>query len=104
MIGYLVLVLSLSMTCESKFNGCQEADHVCQIADMPDLELAPCCPGFECKTLMGSDSQDKYCVETEAVQVGGKCGPTHAPCASGAKCSNGMCILENTNRRLRRRR
>jgi len=74
MIGYLVLVLSLSMTCESKFNGCQEADHVCQIADMPDLELAPCCPGFECKTLMGSDSQDKYCVETEAVQVGGKCG------------------------------
>jgi len=102
MIGYLVLVLSLSMICESKFNTCQQADHICEIAKLPKLELPPCCAGYECKALEGS--VDKFCVESEDVKVGGACGPTHAPCAAGSKCVSGICILENKNRRLRRRR
>merc|ERR1712243_304294 len=76
MIGYLVLVLSLSMICESKFNTCQQADHICEIAKLPKLELPPCCAGYERKALEGS--VDKFCVESEDVKVGEHVDrPTH---------------------------
>merc|ERR1711915_544841 len=57
MIGYLVLVLSLSMICESKFNTCQRADHICEIAKLPNLEPPPCCDGYVCQARADSHLQ-----------------------------------------------
>ena len=98
----IVLLVSLSMSVNAD-RGCQTAgSHMCASSDpaMAGIPLKPCCSGYVCREDPEHPTGDMFCMESEAIPLGGDCRGMRGICKEGATCSNGVCVEKQAKRFL----
>merc|ERR1712027_88235 len=86
-----LIILAISVVTINARSDCQKSKSLCYSSDpgLAGIELPPCCEGFECQAIEGSE--DRFCIKSGAVPLGGKCE------SSSTKCIDGVCVAKLNN-------